>query len=221
VVGCRTISKGENAIAEVKKEIPQSPSSLSTVQVDLASDESIEGAVRDLTTRFDRLDVLVNNGGASFNREQQTGKMTIREAWNASWDVNVTGSHIMTNAAVPLLLKSDDPRLMFVTSGLSSITETANVPDFAKHVNQPPPAGWPKPTQALSDPSYRSSKAGLNMAMRQWCQTLHNDGVKIWSISPGFLATNLGGVAPEQLKKVCNANLHRISTLTWLTLFLF
>jgi len=30
---------------------------------------------------------------------------------------------------------------------------------------------------------------------------LHNDGVKVWAISPGFLATGLGG-NPELLKKM-------------------
>lgn len=30
----------------------------------------------------------------------------------------------------------------------------------------------------------------------------HNDPIKIFAISPGFLATNLGGTGPEQLKKM-------------------
>ena len=29
--------------------------------------------------------------------------------------------------------------------------------------------------------------------MREWVRILKNDGVKIWSVSPGFLATGLGG----------------------------
>jgi hypothetical protein len=31
---------------------------------------------------------------------------------------------------------------------------------------------------------------------------LKNDGVKVFAISPGFLATGLAGVGAEQLKKV-------------------
>jgi NAD(P)-dependent dehydrogenase (short-subunit alcohol dehydrogenase family) len=50
--------------------------------------------------------------------------------------------------------------------------------------------------------SYRSSKTGLNMLMREWAKILKNDGVKVFAISPGFLATGLAGVGAEQLKKV-------------------
>ena len=50
--------------------------------------------------------------------------------------------------------------------------------------------------------SYRSAKTGLNMLMREWYRLLKNDGVKVWAISPGFLATGLGGIGAETLKKV-------------------
>lgn len=50
--------------------------------------------------------------------------------------------------------------------------------------------------------AYRSSKTGLNMLMREWVRILRNDGVKVWCLSPGFLATGLGGAGPEALKKV-------------------
>lgn len=39
------------------------------------------------------------------------------------------------------------------------------------------------------------------MMMREWCRVLAEDGVKVWCISPGFLATGLGG-NPEMLKKM-------------------
>ena len=43
-------------------------------------------------------------------------------------------------------------------------------------------------------------QVGLNMCMREWEKTLREDGVKVFAISPGFLATNLGG-NPEMYKK--------------------
>jgi NAD(P)-dependent dehydrogenase (short-subunit alcohol dehydrogenase family) len=33
----------------------------------------------------------------------------------------------------------------------------------------------------------------MNMMMREWYKTLKEDGVKVWCISPGQLATGLGG----------------------------
>ena len=33
----------------------------------------------------------------------------------------------------------------------------------------------------------------MNMMMREWARVLREDGVKVWCISPGYLATGLGG----------------------------
>jgi NAD(P)-dependent dehydrogenase (short-subunit alcohol dehydrogenase family) len=203
IIGSRSVSNGEEAVTSVQKETPQSRSTFSVVQVDLASDESIEKALESITSKFGRLDVLINNGGASFDGQLAVGKMSIREAWNASWDVNVSGTQVLTYGAIPLLLKSSDPRLMFVTSGTSSMTETENLSNpISQRINGSPAAGWPKPSGINPIASYRSAKTGLNMMMREFHRLLLNDGVKVWCISPGFLATGLGGVGREQLLKV-------------------
>jgi NAD(P)-dependent dehydrogenase (short-subunit alcohol dehydrogenase family) len=114
--------------------------------------------------------------------------MTMRETWNKTWNINTTGTHIVTHTFVPLLLKSSDPRLIFITSGTATLAESDNT---AIAVNRSPAGGWPK--QAYNMAAYRSSKTGLNMMMREWTRILKEDGVKIWCISPGFLATGLGG----------------------------
>jgi NAD(P)-dependent dehydrogenase (short-subunit alcohol dehydrogenase family) len=203
IVGCRTISKGEAAIDSVINEIAKSPSTLSVLEVDLSSDESISKALDQIEQKFNRLDVLINNGGAGFDREIQSGNMTIRQAWNISWDTNVSGTQVLTTAAIPLLLKSSDPRLMFVTSGTSTMTGTEHLTSPAsQRINSSPPSGWPKSEHINPIESYRSAKTGLNMMMRQWYRILLNDGVKVWAISPGFLATGLGGIGREQLLKV-------------------
>ena len=122
----------------------------------------------------------------------------MREAWNKAWDINVAGTQVMTYTFVPLLLKSSDPRLMFIASGTSTLKGTE---DKEFRLNVAPEAGWPKPA-GFSVASYRSSKTGMNMMMREWDRTLRNDGVKVFCISPGFLATGLGGVGREALLKM-------------------
>lgn len=99
--------------------------------------------------------------GAAFDQKYYSGEMTMRQAWNQTWDTNVTGTQVMTHVFAPLLLKSSDPRLLFLTSGTANLTEHDNV---AWPFNQSPPEGWPK--QQSGVPMYRSSKVGLNMMMR-------------------------------------------------------
>ncbi|KAJ7827850.1 hypothetical protein B0H14DRAFT_3873461 [Mycena olivaceomarginata] len=206
IIGSRTLSKADDAIKVLQSEVASSSSTLSTLQVDVSSDASLEAAVKTIEGRYGRLDILINNAGAGFDAAVQAGTMSIREAFNASWDTNVSGTHVLTTLAVPLLLKSADPRLLFITSGTSSIAETDpatwdNMPHLSR-INQSPPKGWPKPQTFVPFPSYRSAKAGLNMLMREWVRTLKEDGVKVWAISPGFLATGLGGAGKEQLLKM-------------------
>ena len=40
------------------------------------------------------------------------------------------------------------------------------------------------------------------MLMLSWVNMLHVDGVKVFGVSPGFLATGLGGMGPDFLKKM-------------------
>jgi NAD(P)-dependent dehydrogenase (short-subunit alcohol dehydrogenase family) len=203
IIGSRKVTNGQNAAESLQKEIPKSSSSISVVQLDLASDESIFNAVKEIESKFGHLDVLINNGGAGFDHQIHDKSMTIREAWNTSWDINVAGTQVLTDAAIPLLLKSSDPRLMFLTSGTASLTEAESTatPTLAR-INGSPAAGWPKGAQGARFASYRSVKTGLNMMMREWHRVLLNDGVKVWSISPGFLATGLNNVGADQLRKV-------------------
>lgn len=203
LLGSRDVSKGDDAISNLKKEVPSSSSTITTIQVDIESDDSIQKAYDNITSKFGKVDTLINNAGAGFDGKIQDGSLGIREAWLKSWNVNVAGTQVLTTTFVPLLLKSNKPQLMFVTSGTSAISETErfDYPPLAR-LNTSPPAGWPKEKQANPVTSYRSTKTGLNMLMREWTKTLKNDGVKVWAISPGFLATGLGGVGPEELKKM-------------------
>ncbi len=113
--------------------------------------------------------------------------MTLRECFIKAYDVNVAGPHVLTSAFVPLLLRSADPRLIFI-GGLSNINEAGE-----RYFPTPPlPAGWPKEV-GFETIGYRCSKVALNMLMLDWNHKLKADGVKVWSVAPGFLATNLGG----------------------------
>ncbi|KAL9114285.1 MAG: hypothetical protein Q9227_001707 [Pyrenula ochraceoflavens] len=190
LLGGRSLEKAQQAAKSVKTEFPSTSSTITPIQIDIEDDDSINRAFHDVESEYGRLDSLVNNAGAQLDQQLDAGHMTMRQMWNQSWNVNTTGTQCMTAAFVPLLLKSHSPHLLFVTSGTSTLTGSDNP---ALPVNRSPPEGWPKPTGGPSVPAYRSSKTGMNMMMREWHRVLKEDGVKVWCISPGYLATGLGG----------------------------
>lgn len=153
----------------------------------------------------DQIDKTVNKTkGGSFDgmiREDPSPKC-IRAAWEKTHSLNVTSTQVVTQTFAPLLIASSNPRLLFVTSGLSSLENCAGGGDasaslFAKEQ----PKGWPKPPQ-WTPTAYRSSKVALNMVMLSWEKMLAVDGVKVFAISPGFLATGLGGMTAEFMRKM-------------------
>lgn len=123
--------------------------------------------------------------------------MSLREMWDRSWSVNTTSTQVFTHVFAPLLLQSSSPRLIFIASGTSTLAEHSNQ---KLPVNQPPAKGWPKPNYMIA--AYRSTKTGMNMMMKEWERIFSEDGVKVWCISPGMLATGLGIGDPEALKKM-------------------
>lgn len=192
-MGSRSQANAEAAIEKLKQECPASESVLTPVVIDVTDDASIEQAyafVVKLGIR--RLDVLINNAGANV---ENIPSLSLRSAFAASWDINVTGAHIVTHTFMPLLLLSPSPYLLFNTSGLSTLIGASLGQNGA--LVSSPPAGWPKPPTPMKGTAYRASKAGLNMLMLQWKDMLRNDGVKCFCISPGFLATGLTGKGNE------------------------
>ncbi|KAJ5084297.1 hypothetical protein NUU61_008876 [Penicillium alfredii] len=166
-LGGRPLEKVDAAARTVRAEFPENASVAATVQVDIEDDESIHSAFEHVASQYGRVDVLINNAGGQFDQQLFRGTMTMREMWNKSWNVNTTGTHILTHKFAHLLLKSSDPRLLFITSGTSTLTERDNL---ALKMNHSPPKGWPK--QSPSVPAYRASKTGVNMMIREWARVL-------------------------------------------------
>ncbi|OGM46063.1 putative short-chain dehydrogenase [Aspergillus bombycis] len=190
-LGCRSLERGSRAFEALKTEVPDTKSSVELLQLDLSDDASIEIAYETVRNRHDHIDTLVNNAGASFDGELLAGRVSLRECFTKAYDVNVAGTHVLTYTFMPLLLKSADPRLVFV-AGLSQITQAAN-----SYFPTPPlPAGWPKKVD-FETIGYRCSKTALNMLMLDWNHKLKADGVKVWGAGPGFLATGLGGLTEK------------------------
>jgi NAD(P)-dependent dehydrogenase (short-subunit alcohol dehydrogenase family) len=129
--------------------------------------------------------------------------MMPREAWNGSYNINVTSTQIFTHAMMPLLFAAASStvqtRILFVSSEAGSHAWHKNNPEIMG--NKPLAAGWPKePTFSIT--SYRSSKTAMGMMHREWCRVLANDHIMCHLVCPGMVATNLGGGNPVYAREM-------------------
>ncbi|RDW58270.1 hypothetical protein BP5796_12200 [Coleophoma crateriformis] len=144
------------------------------VLLDVAKEDSIAAAVLEVTQILgagNGLDLLINNAGIQIL--EQNG-VTGLHALTESFDVNVIAVHNVSVGFLPLLSSSRQKKLVIITSELGSITNTAIF-------------------STAPFPSYKVSKAAVNMLMAQYAMELGPKGFTVFAINPGWLSTDMGG----------------------------
>jgi NAD(P)-dependent dehydrogenase (short-subunit alcohol dehydrogenase family) len=158
-VGARDVRRGERAASALGGQF---------VQLDVTDDASVEHALGVIDKREGRLDVLVNNAGVSWTGEV-SGPVALQV-----FDTNTIGIIRVTQAALPLLQKSENPVVVNVSSALGSFWAVTNPERRQFHF-----------------PSiiYGASKAAVSMLTVQYAKTFPE--IKINAVEPGFTATDL------------------------------
>ena len=141
------------------------------VPLDVTSDESVSAAVRLVEQHTDRLDVLINNAGASGN-VVPPAEATADEI-HSVYDTNVYGPIRVTQAFLPLLQAADAPRVVMVSSAGGSFSVVTD-PE--------------QPVSTMHELAYSSSKAALNMVTVRYAQALPH--IKFNVATPGEVANH-------------------------------
>ncbi len=115
------------------------------------------------------IDVLLNNAGMLTGYEA-FGK-TDAQSWLKTLHVNTVAPLQIAEAFIEHVARSDQRKIVSITSGMGSI---GRGPDGGAY-------------------AYRTSKAGLNMAMATAASDLKSRKIVIAVISPGWVKTDMGG----------------------------
>lgn len=167
-LGSRDLEKGKAAAAELKSD------NVEAIQIDVSNEHSIIDAQKTLAGKIQSLDVLINNAGISGAFPQVASTVdtkVIREVF----DTNFFGVINVTQAFIELLKKSDEPRIVNVTSGLGSLTLHSD-------------PSW-KYYQVKSS-AYGPSKTALNAYTVVLAHELKDTAFKVNSVDPGYTATD-------------------------------
>jgi len=106
---CRSLEKANKAIHEIKKEIPDAIAQAAVA--DLASQVEIRNLAAKINANYPKIDVLINNAGSWFSEVELT-----KEGIERQWAINHLAPFLLTHLLLPLLVKSEDPRIITISS---------------------------------------------------------------------------------------------------------
>ena len=86
------------------------------VQADISDKAAGERLLAATVERFGKLDILVNNAGWTTVVPHRDLAALSDEIFVRTFDINVTGTWMLTKAAIPLLMQSDDGNVINITS---------------------------------------------------------------------------------------------------------
>ena len=109
VLACRNQAKAEAAAREVTRRTWNDD--VHVVPLDLADLASVRKAAEEVRTRWDRLDVLVNNAGGTWSARQETA-----QGFEYTFGVNHLGHFYLTNLLLPRLRAGAPSRIINLTS---------------------------------------------------------------------------------------------------------
>ena len=146
-------------------EIRQMGRQCIAIQADVSRKEQVDRAFARTAEEFGRLDICVNNAGISI---QKPVEEMPEEDWDRIMDINLKGVFLCSQAAARIMIPQRSGSII----NIASISGTAvNVPQ----------------KQAV----YNTSKAGVIMLSRSMAVEWAEYGVRVNSISPGYMQTEM------------------------------
>lgn len=169
-LGARDEGRGQEAAQKLRSEGIDARS----IRLDATSQETIDRTARRIEEEFGRLDVLVNNAAIFMDDAPPSGLGMA--ALRRTLETNLFGPVAVTQAILPLLRKSPAGRIVNMSSGLGSLTQTSD-------------PGWE--FSHLNLLACTSSKTALNAVTVQFAKELWDTPIKVNPADPGYTATDM------------------------------
>src|SRR5690349_1722327 len=137
--------------------------------LNVADARTIETAASEVSSRYDHLDVLINNAGINYDTWETAANADINGTVMDTITTNLLGPWRVCQAFLPLLRKSHAARIVNVSSESGSLAEMGAGP-----------------------PAYQVTKAALNAFTRTLAGELRRARILVNAVCPGWVATDMG-----------------------------
>jgi NAD(P)-dependent dehydrogenase (short-subunit alcohol dehydrogenase family) len=167
--GCKVILTARDEVkgSQATSKLKAKGSDAVFCPLDVTNGKSAAKAAAFVEKKFGKLDVLVNNAGILLDEVLTIESIPMDTAYK-TMETNFFGALRVCKAFLPLLKKSDDARIINISSGLGQLSGAG--------------AGYP---------AYSMSKVALNGLTVKLAA--EEPDIKVNSVSPGWVRTDMGG----------------------------
>jgi len=186
IATARKRKEGKKAVEELKKE--SGNEHIHFVELDVSSSRDMHTIIQELRSLgIHDLDVMINNAGVFIDKENAT--TVSKTALEKTFETNFYGPLTLSQKLLPLLKKSNDGRIINVSSGMGALNGMEG-----------------------GHAAYRISKSALNSFTVILAAELKNENIKVVSVCPGWVKTDMGG---SQAERQIQEGAYSISQLAW------
>jgi len=154
-------ARNEEKLTALVSEIAAVGGEAFALKMDVADAEQVKAGFKQVTEKFGRLDILVNN--AAVTRDGLAMRMK-KDDWDAVLQTNLTGAHLCIQQALPTMMKARAGRIINISS---VVAQSGNA----------------------GQANYVAAKAGLIGLTKAIAIEIASRGITVNAVAPGFIET--------------------------------
>ena len=170
ILGSRDLQKGQKAGDMLKGKVE-------TIHLDVINAGHIQVVASFIAKAYGKLDILINNAGIGIGSKGASDADL--DDVKQIMETNFYGAWYVSQAMIPLLRKSNDGRIINMSSGMGALNDLTG--------------GYA---------GYRLSKTALNGLTILMASELNQEEIIVVAMSPGWVRTDMGGAgAPRTVEQ--------------------
>lgn len=180
ILTSRDVQKGQKAT----EDLSSAGLDVSYFKLDVIDEEDIKKLYHHIKSKFNRIDVLINNAGVLVtghggSLHEDSALKASSSGLRKSFEVNTIGPFLMCQYFIPLMIENNFGRIVNVGSKMGQLS-----------------------SMGTGAPGYRLSKLALNGVSLLFANELKSYNILINTGSPGWVKTDMGGPnAPRTIEE--------------------
>jgi len=166
-------ARNEDKLASLVAEIESAGGQAFAIKLDVADPDQIKSAFKQVTEKFARLDILVNN--AAITRDGLALRMK-PDDWEAVLRTNLTGAHLCIQQAMAIMMRARAGRIINIASVVAQMGNAGQA-------------------------NYVASKAGLIGLTKAIAVEIASRNITVNAVAPGFIETPMTDVLSAEVKE--------------------